>query len=358
MLALRRARRCVTAWVRRAPYERDGVVVRGAWHFGPAAKVYVEPPFSGDGWERAYMVGRHRETARWTRIVGPRARLRGFHVEEVTDPVALDLLRDCAAWEDDPRNREWMEQIDAASRAPREAPWSDDAWREAVERAWTPERPSLAANAARVMRCDERDAAAWARDATLGARLHAVETGRWAPPDGDPERSAGAAWEMLAPPAWIDDPARRLLTVRHHDEEVAPTARPTTLPAAVSFASDVAGVTAAEELARELARALGLPPVREVAWRIGTLAAMQGHLEMLRGSTETGAVARALRLGRALLRDDDELAASIAREDVTPPWRGLFELVSRGYALAALGDGRAELVATDLSRARWAPPLA
>lgn len=354
---LRRVRRSKTAWVRRTPYERDGVVVRGAWHFAPGAKVYVQPPFSGDGGERVYMIGKHRETDRWTRVIGPRARLRGFHVEEVIDPIALDLLGNCDTWEDIPRNREWLEQIHAASLEPRRFPWPDSSWSAAVERAWTPDRPSLVADVARVLRCDESRVESWQRDSTLGARLNAIELGRWKPEGTDPLRRVEEVWELLAPAEWIDHPARRFAQAKHTDGPEELTSRPYGLASAVSFASDVAGVTAAEELVREVARALGKGAVHTVVWRIGTLAAAQGFLERVTAAQDRASdpVGRTLRLVRAAARDDDDLAAWITREDpvtVSRVWLAALELVSRGYVLAALGDGRAEVLATEPSRAR------
>ncbi len=336
----------MTGWVRRTPYEREGVIVRGAWHFAPGEKVYVEPPMSGDGWERTYMVARHRETGQWTRVIGPRSRLRGFHVEEVTDRTALDLLRGCVGWERDPQLVEWMNRIDASAKLPRNTPWADEVWRDAVERAWTPSYAALVGYAARVIDCDEERVAVWARDGSLGARLDAIEKGRWSVAEAEPLRSPARAWELLAPHAWIDDPSRRFKTVKAH-EEAAPTAHPTSLGAAVSFASDVADVLAAEEIARELAVTLSLPAVREVTWRIGTLATLQGYIE-----SRTNEPQRVIALGRALLRDDDDGAAEAMREEPALPWRAVFDLVSLGYGIATIGEGRAELIATEPSRAR------
>lgn len=357
MLGFRRVRRCKTAWVRRTPYERDGLIVRGAWHFAPGAKVYVEPPFSGDGGERVYVVGKHRETDRWTRVIGPSARLRGIHVEEVIDPGALGLLNNCDAWEDIPRNREWLEQILASSLEPRRLPWPESSWSVAVERAWTPDRPSLVANVARVLRCDESRIESWDRDGTLGARLNAIEQGRWKPEGTDPLRRVEEVWELLAPANWIDHPARRFAQAKHTDGPEELTSRPYGLASAVSFASDTAGVEAAEELVREIARALGVGAVHTVVWRIGTLAAAQGILERI--TTAHGLpndpVGRTLRLVRAAARDDDDLAAWITREDpetVARVWLAALELVARGYVLDAMGDGRAEILVTEPSRAR------
>ena len=60
-------------------------------------------------------------------------------------------------------------------------------------------------------------------------------------------------------------------------------------------------------------------------------------------------------LGRALMRDDDDRAVELLRDDPTLPWRGVFDLVALGYGVASLDEGRAELVAAEPSRARLKP---
>lgn len=343
--------RWVTAFVRRAPYELDGVIIRGAAHFAPGTRVYVDPPYSGDGWERTYMVGRDRDHGRWIRLMGPRARLRGFHVEEVTDPEALAVLALGGPWT---RYPGWLEAIAAAAARPRALPWTDDAWSDAVLRAWTPTREPLGANAARVLDCDPARVDPWIRDGTLGTRLRAFEKGRWTPGGPANLRRAKAAWAALAPMAWTDAPARRFLpAARAADAHQADA--PRGLGAIVSFTADVAGVEAAEQHAREIARMTGAGTARVIVWRIGTLAAAQGALPTPWYDASANAVTRALGLMRAVVQDDDDEAARLAIEApdlIALVWPAVFALAARGYAIAAIGDGRVELVATEMPRAR------
>jgi hypothetical protein len=70
----------------------DLEVRRGLKHFAGGARVWVSLPFSGDGGERLYVVGRHRVGHRYIRIIIESRHLTNARAKAVYSPTVHRLL--------------------------------------------------------------------------------------------------------------------------------------------------------------------------------------------------------------------------------------------------------------------------
>jgi hypothetical protein len=70
----------------------------GTRHFSAGTKVYCEMPQWGDGGEKLWVVGRHRGSSRFIRIIMPAERLANWRVQGVYSVAVYDLLK--ATWPD------------------------------------------------------------------------------------------------------------------------------------------------------------------------------------------------------------------------------------------------------------------
>ena len=87
-------------------------VQRRLRHFSPGTKVWVLPAQWGDGWEKAMVIGRHRGSKRFARIVVSLGHLEAFRVEGVYSPaVQRELTR---PWEPERGSPlQWLSQAEA-----------------------------------------------------------------------------------------------------------------------------------------------------------------------------------------------------------------------------------------------------
>ncbi|TDD92630.1 hypothetical protein [Actinomadura rubrisoli] len=75
----------------------DLEVRRGLKHFAGGAKVWISLPFSGDGGERLYVVGRHRGSHRYIRIIIQSCHLEHARAKAVYSPAVHRLLAEPVA---------------------------------------------------------------------------------------------------------------------------------------------------------------------------------------------------------------------------------------------------------------------
>jgi hypothetical protein len=78
-------------------YVSRGDRIHGSRHFAPGETLFVSGPHSGDGLERTYLTGRHRD-GRWASMLGPTARLVDWRVGTLTDPGWIAAVRG-ATWD-------------------------------------------------------------------------------------------------------------------------------------------------------------------------------------------------------------------------------------------------------------------
>ncbi|HAA55118.1 MAG TPA: hypothetical protein DCE42_10185 [Myxococcales bacterium] len=82
----------LVADIRDETYEIKGKTVHGSKHFAAGASVYCSEPYSGDGYERIYMLGQHKHTGYYTAVMGPTKRLEHWRIESVTHPVVQYMM--------------------------------------------------------------------------------------------------------------------------------------------------------------------------------------------------------------------------------------------------------------------------
>src|SRR6185312_15964363 len=89
--------------VERRPHGVGGVEEKsGAPHFAPGAKVYCLPPQWGDGYDKIMVVGRHRGSKLFVKMVIRSAWVTGWRAKVVYSPEVLRLLNDL-----EPHQRMW-----------------------------------------------------------------------------------------------------------------------------------------------------------------------------------------------------------------------------------------------------------
>ena len=99
----------VVDWHRVGP---DGHLTRGTNHFRPGAKLYCMPPAWGDGYERAYVVGRHRSGGLRCVVMGV-SLIENFRLKKVYSPSVIRAIYTAfAITPDEPRFRPWGKSDD------------------------------------------------------------------------------------------------------------------------------------------------------------------------------------------------------------------------------------------------------
>ncbi len=87
-----------------SPDARGGIVI-GTKHFAPSTEVYCHGAFSGDGYERIYVTGRHKESGHFITIMQPTKRLLDWRVVFIDNPIVLFELREYdRGWENHGRD--------------------------------------------------------------------------------------------------------------------------------------------------------------------------------------------------------------------------------------------------------------
>lgn len=99
----------VVDWHRVGP---DGHLERGTKHFRPGTKLYCMPPAWGDGYERAYVVGRHRNGGLRCVVMGV-SLIENFRLKKVYSPsVIRAIFTAFAITPDEPRFMPWGKSDD------------------------------------------------------------------------------------------------------------------------------------------------------------------------------------------------------------------------------------------------------
>jgi hypothetical protein len=298
--------------------------------------------------------------------MGPTARLKQWHLADVTEPEALFVLRMAAG--------DWEYRFTSNAGLPSTRPpivWQPaEAWGGLVARWFTPERPRLAACAAAALGCEHEEALGWIAQGTLECKLVAAQKGRSPPASRPVLRSSTEAWRALAPLAWQADGALRSfarpdLGAPASKAHALPTrARPGSMQATVAFCSGPSGIEAAEALARDIAATLASDgreaASRAVVWHFVRRSEICARLQPApRSPGDDGyaaAILDALRaLTVAIARDDDGAAqerVSTLRATATgirgDPSGPLLALIAHGYALLDVTDDGAVHLACPL----------
>ncbi|MFI0446731.1 hypothetical protein [Actinomadura sp. 6N118] len=115
----------------------DLEVRRGLKHFAGGAKVWVSLPFCGDGGERLYVVGRHRGSHRYIRIIIESRHLEHARAKAIYSPTVHRLLSesgDQMVFDSEERAAGWAADLNARGI---EAEFDDRRWH------WVPNPPPM-----------------------------------------------------------------------------------------------------------------------------------------------------------------------------------------------------------------------
>lgn len=102
---------CVVAnMIRERPYGPGGRDIRrGSKHFAPGARLYCYPALWGDGYERIQVIGRHRATHRYVKMIVSEKWLTNWRVQLVYSP---HLIRELwPAWDGTEGSRQKAQNI-------------------------------------------------------------------------------------------------------------------------------------------------------------------------------------------------------------------------------------------------------
>jgi hypothetical protein len=100
----------VANMVRERPYGPGGREIRrGSKHFAPGAKLYCYPALWGDGYEQIQVIGRHRGTHRYVKMIVNEKWLTNWRVQLAYSPHVIREL--WPAWDGTKRSRERAQEI-------------------------------------------------------------------------------------------------------------------------------------------------------------------------------------------------------------------------------------------------------
>lgn len=74
-------------------YGQDKVVREGTKHFRPKTKVYCFPKFGGSGHENMMVLGIHRKSKKWTKIVIQSKLIKNYRLTKVFNPKTLEIIK-------------------------------------------------------------------------------------------------------------------------------------------------------------------------------------------------------------------------------------------------------------------------
>jgi hypothetical protein len=94
-----------------------GQTVHGTKHFAPGQTVYVHGVHSGDGFERAYVTGRHRDTQGLCTLITSTARLVRWRAEYLEDPAAVYHLQRPRGYQGSGDRAQWIADTATAMNA-------------------------------------------------------------------------------------------------------------------------------------------------------------------------------------------------------------------------------------------------
>lgn len=85
---------CIVANVKDVDAFGEAEKIRaGTKHFSSGAKVYCFPPAWGDGYQKIRVIGRHRSSHRYVKMVLPSKRLTRWRVKLVYSPYLISELK-------------------------------------------------------------------------------------------------------------------------------------------------------------------------------------------------------------------------------------------------------------------------
>ncbi len=95
--------------VQEREYGENHEIKHGTKHFSPGTKVYCAQGLWGDGYENIVVIGKHRKSPKYTKLIMQRKHIENFRCQKVFQPVVLKLMnRDNDFWDNSVNSRDWI----------------------------------------------------------------------------------------------------------------------------------------------------------------------------------------------------------------------------------------------------------
>lgn len=95
--------------VQEREYGKNHEIKHGTKHFSPGTKVYCAPGHWGDGYENIIVIGKHRGSPKYSKLVMQRKLIENFRCQKVFKPVVLKLMnQNNDFWDNSDNSRDWI----------------------------------------------------------------------------------------------------------------------------------------------------------------------------------------------------------------------------------------------------------
>ena len=78
--------------VQEREYSENHEIKHGTKHFSPGTKVYCAQGLWGDGYENIVVIGKHRGSPKYTKLIMQRKHIENFRCQKVYKPCILKLM--------------------------------------------------------------------------------------------------------------------------------------------------------------------------------------------------------------------------------------------------------------------------
>ena len=92
--------------VQEREYGENHEIKHGTKHFSPGTKVYCAQGLWGDGYENIVVIGKHRKSPKYTKLIMQRKHIENFRCQKVFKPAVLKLMNKGGFWNDTDDSRD------------------------------------------------------------------------------------------------------------------------------------------------------------------------------------------------------------------------------------------------------------
>ena len=96
--------------VQEREYGEEHEIKHGTKHFSPGTKVYCARGFWGDGYEYIVVIGKHRKSPKYTKLIMQRKHIENFRCQKVYKPCILKLMEN-DFWDNSDNSKETILRI-------------------------------------------------------------------------------------------------------------------------------------------------------------------------------------------------------------------------------------------------------
>ncbi len=92
--------------VQEREYGENHEIKHGTKHFSSGTKVYCAQGLWGDGYENIVVIGKHRKSPKYTKLIMQRKHIENFRCQKVFKPAVLKLMNKGGFWNDTDDSRD------------------------------------------------------------------------------------------------------------------------------------------------------------------------------------------------------------------------------------------------------------